>query len=75
MTPKEFELLHLLMQHAGSPITHRRLLTTVWGEEYGNEREYLRTYISQLRRKIETNPAEPTYLVTENYVGYRFRRM
>ncbi len=72
LTPKEFELLHLLMRHAGRPITHQRLLSLVWGEEYGNEREYLRTYISQLRRKIEENPVQPRYLVTENYVGYRF---
>ena len=74
LTPKEFELLHELMKHAGSPITHHRLLTTVWGDEYGNEREYLRTYISQLRRKIEADPAKPLYLLTENYVGYRFER-
>ena len=72
-TPKEFELLHLLMRFAGRPITHQRLLKTIWGEEYGDEREYLRTYISQLRRKIEANPADPKYLLTENYVGYRFR--
>jgi len=72
MTPKEFELLHLLMTHAGSPLTHHRLLTAVWGEEYGNEREYLRVYIGQLRRKIEKDPAAPRYLRTENYVGYRF---
>ncbi len=72
MTPKEFELLHLLMRFAGQPITHQRLLTLIWGEEYGNEREYLRTYISQLRRKIEANPADPKYLLTENHVGYRF---
>ena len=72
LTPKEFELLHLLMQYAGKPITHHRLLALVWGEEYGNEREYLRTYISQLRRKVEENPAQPKYLLTENNVGYRF---
>ncbi len=73
LTPKEFELLHMLMQHAGKPLTHHRLLTAVWGEEYGNEREYLRTYMSQLRRKLEENPAEPVYLTTEAYLGYRFR--
>ena len=72
LTPKEFELLHLLMLHAGRPITHQRLLSLIWGQEYGNEREYLRTYISQLRRKIEENPAQPRYLLTENHVGYRF---
>jgi two-component system KDP operon response regulator KdpE len=73
LTPKEFELLHTLMQHAGSPITHQKLLSTVWGAEYGNEREYLRTYISQLRRKLEADPSAPKYLLTENYVGYRFQ--
>lgn len=73
MTPKEFELMHLLMRHTGNPITHHKLLTEVWGDEYGNEKEYLRTYVSQLRRKIEDNPAAPKYLLTENYVGYRFQ--
>jgi two-component system KDP operon response regulator KdpE len=73
LTPKEFELLHLLMRHAGTPISYSRLLTHVWGPEYGNEREYLRTYISQLRRKLEDNPADPQLLTTENYVGYRFQ--
>ncbi len=73
LTPKEFELLHLLMQHAGKPLSHNRLLTAVWGEEYGNEREYLRTYMSQLRRKLEDDSANPVYLTTENYIGYRFQ--
>ena len=72
LTPKEFELLRVLMQHAGSPIPHHKLLSTVWGPEYGNEREYLRTYISQLRRKLEDDPSGPQYLLTENYIGYRF---
>ena len=72
LTPKEFELLGVLMQHAGSPLSHHKLLSTVWGPEYGNEREYLRTFISQLRRKLEKDPANPEYLLTENYVGYRF---
>jgi two-component system KDP operon response regulator KdpE len=73
MTPKEFELLHTLMRHAGRPLAHQRLLTLVWGPEYGGEREYLRTYISQLRRKLEVDPAHPVYLLTDSYVGYRFR--
>jgi two-component system, OmpR family, KDP operon response regulator KdpE len=73
MTPKEFELLHTLMQYAGRPLPHRRLLTLVWGSEYGDEREYLRTYISQLRKKLEDDPAHPVYLLTDSYVGYRFR--
>jgi two-component system KDP operon response regulator KdpE len=57
MTPKEFELLHTLMRHAGRPLAHQRLLALVWGPEYGGEREYLRTYISQLRRKLEDDPS------------------
>jgi two-component system, OmpR family, KDP operon response regulator KdpE len=72
MTPKEFDLLHALMSHAGRPLAHRRLLTLVWGPEYGGEREYLRTYISQLRRKLEDDPAHPVYLHTDSYIGYRF---
>lgn len=73
LTPKEFELLSLLMQNAGKPLSHHKLLTAVWGEEYGGEREYLRTYMSQLRRKLEDDPARPLYLATENYIGYRFQ--
>jgi two-component system KDP operon response regulator KdpE len=73
MTPKEFELLHTLMRHAGRPLAHQRLLALVWGPEYGGEREYLRTYISQLRRKLEDDPTHPVYLLTDSYVGYRFR--
>ena len=67
------ELLLLLMRNAGRPLSHHKLLSAVWGEEYGGEREYLRTYMSQLRRKIEDDPAKPRYLTTENYIGYRFQ--
>ena len=73
LTPKEFEMLHYLMVHAGRPVPHGRLLTSLWGPEYGNEREYLRVLINQLRKKIEDDPAHPTYIVTESHVGYRFR--
>ena len=73
MTPKEFELLHALMRYAGRPLPHQRLLTLVWGPGYGQEREYLRTYISQLRKKLENDAAHPEYLLTDSYVGYRFR--
>jgi two-component system KDP operon response regulator KdpE len=73
LTPKEFELLHYLMAHAGIPVTHARLLHTVWGAEYSQQREYLRTFIHELRKKLETDPASPQYLLTEAYVGYRFR--
>ena len=72
-TPKEFDLLHYLMSHSGFPITHARLLGSVWGPEYGNELEYLRTFIRQLRKKLEDDPASPRYLLTDAYVGYRFR--
>jgi two-component system KDP operon response regulator KdpE len=72
LTPKEFELTHHLMTHAGRPIQHSRLLNTVWGEGYGNELEYLRTFMRQLRKKLEDDPANPKYLLTEAHVGYRF---
>ena len=71
-TPTEFDLLRYLMTHAGLPITHVRLLRAVWGPEYGGELEYLRTYIRQLRKKLEVDPAEPEYLLTDSHVGYRF---
>jgi two-component system KDP operon response regulator KdpE len=72
LTPKEFDLLQYLMAHAGLPVTHVRLLRAVWGPEYGGELEYLRTFVRQLRKKIEDNPAEPRYLLTDSHVGYRF---
>jgi DNA-binding response OmpR family regulator len=72
VTPKEFDLLHYLMSHAGLPIMHARLLRAVWGPEYGGELEYLRTFIRQLRKKLEDDPAEPAYLLTDSHVGYRF---
>jgi len=71
-TPKEFDLLRYLMEHAGLPITHARLLRAVWGPEYGSELEYLRTFIRQLRKKIEEDPGAPEYLLTDSHVGYRF---
>ncbi len=72
LTPKQFELLHYLMAHAGRPIPHAKLLRSVWGPEYGNELEYLRTYIRQIRMKIEDDPADPKYLLTDSHIGYRF---
>ena len=71
-TPKEFDLLHYLMSRPGFPITHARVLSSVGGREYGNELEYLRTFIRQLRKKLEDDPAGPRYLLTDAYVGYRF---
>ena len=72
LTPTEFDLLHYLMVHAGLPMTHARLLGAVWGVEYGGELEYLRTYVRQLRKKLEDDPAEPRYLLTDSHYGYRF---
>jgi two-component system, OmpR family, KDP operon response regulator KdpE len=72
LTPKQFEVLHYLMSNAGRPIPHARLLRSVWGPEYGNELEYLRTFIRQIRMKIEDDPADPKYLLTDSHIGYRF---
>jgi two-component system KDP operon response regulator KdpE len=72
LTPKEFDLLRYLMSHAGLPITHSRLLHAVWGPEYGGELEYLRTFVRQLRKKLEDEPGEPAYLLTDSHIGYRF---
>jgi two-component system KDP operon response regulator KdpE len=74
LTPKEFDLLHYLMQRPGLPVAHAKLLRAVWGEEYGQELEYLRTFVHQLRRKLENDPSSPEYLLTEHYFGYRFRQ-
>jgi two-component system, OmpR family, KDP operon response regulator KdpE len=72
LTPKEFEILRQLVLSQGKPLEHRRLLQAVWGPDYGNETEYLRVFINQLRKKIETDPAHPKYIHTEPWVGYRF---
>lgn len=73
LTPTEFELLHQLMLHAGKVMTHRTLLRSVWGPEYGEETDYLRVYVRQLRRKIEQEPSLPKYILTEPGVGYVFQ--
>ena len=72
LTPKEFDLLQFLVSHPNRPVAHRKLLQTVWGPDYGDEVEYLRVFVSQLRKKIEPAPAKPRYIVTEPWVGYRF---
>jgi two-component system KDP operon response regulator KdpE len=72
LTPKQFELLHFLMVNAGKPVPHAKLLRSVWGPQYGNELEYLRTFVRQVRLKIEDDPANPKYLLTESHLGYRF---
>jgi two-component system KDP operon response regulator KdpE len=72
LTPKEFSLLRQLVSHQGKTLTHRWLLQSVWGPDYGEETESLRVLVNQLRRKIEPNPREPRYILTEPWVGYRF---
>jgi two-component system KDP operon response regulator KdpE len=73
LTPTEFDLLHVLIRNAGKVITHRQLIHTVWGSAYEDESRLLRVNISNLRRKIEPNPNQPYYILTELGVGYRFR--
>ena len=73
LTRTEFDLLYQLMLHAGKVLTHRSLLRAVWGPEYGEEADYLRVYIRQLRRKVEAEPSRPRYILTEPGIGYVFR--
>jgi two-component system, OmpR family, KDP operon response regulator KdpE len=73
LSPKEFDLLAFMMKNAGAPLTHVKLLRSVWGVEYGNELEYLRSYVRMLRKKIEADPSNPEYILTEPWLGYRFR--
>lgn len=72
LTPKEFELLAYLLEHHDRVITHRTLLSKVWGGEYTEQTEYLRVFIGNLRKKIEPTPSKPRYILTEPWVGYRF---
>lgn len=72
LTRTEYDLLAFLAKHAGRVLTHRALLQAVWGQEYGQETDYLWAYIRRLRRKIEPTPATPQYILTEHGVGYRF---
>src|SRR5580704_13653974 len=73
LTPKEFDVLRLLVTEQGKPVTHRKMLHMVWGPEYGEETEPVRVVIKQLRHKIEKDPARPRYILTEPWVGYRFQ--
>jgi two-component system KDP operon response regulator KdpE len=73
LTPREFDALHLLMTHAGRPITHARLIAALRGPAFGNDRAYLRVLIGQLRKKLEEDAANPLYILTDSYIGYRFR--
>ena len=72
LTRKEFDILYCLMSRAGRVVTYSRLLTAVWGADCREEVEYLRTFVRQLRKKIEDDPSSPIYLLTDVYVGYRF---
>ncbi len=72
LTPTEYALLRLLIQHRGKVLTHRQILREVWGPEYIEETHYLRVYMAQLRQKVEADPSRPKLLLTEPGVGYRF---
>ncbi len=72
LTPKEYDLLTLLAHHAGRVVTHRTLLTSVWGPAHGEDLHYLRVFIGQLRQKVERDAAQPKIIQTESGVGYRF---
>ncbi len=72
LTPKEYDLLAFLIRNAGKVLTHRALLSAVWGDGYVSQVEYLRVFVRQLRRKVEEDPSRPRYVVTEPWTGYRF---
>ena len=72
LTPKEFDLLTYFIKHAGKVLTHRTLLAAVWGGNYVDQNEYLRVFIGNLRKKIESDVSNPRYIITEPWIGYRF---
>jgi two-component system, OmpR family, KDP operon response regulator KdpE len=72
LTPKELELLRFLIQHPNEAVSHRQLLQAVWGPDYGDQVDYLRVFIMNLRKKVESNPEKPELITTEPWVGYRF---
>lgn len=73
LTPKEFDLLRYFLTHPNKTISHRELLQAVWGPDYGDQVEYLRVFVKQLRKKLEPIPEKPDFILTEPWVGYRFR--
>jgi len=73
LTPIEYKLLTVLIRHAGKVITHRQLLREVWGPAHGNEVQYLRVYMTQLRHKLENDPTRPRFLMNEPGIGYRLK--
>jgi two-component system KDP operon response regulator KdpE len=72
LTPKELELLRYLTQHPNEAVPHRELLQAVWGPDYGDQVDYLRVFIKNLRKKIEVDPEKPEFITTEPWIGYRF---
>lgn len=72
LTPKEFDLLVYFIRNAGKVLTHRTLLSAVWGGDYVDQNEYLRVFVGQLRKKVEPDGPKPRYILTEPWVGYRF---
>jgi len=73
LTPKELDLLRYLTQHANQALSHRELLQAVWGPDYGDQVDYLRVFVKNLRKKMEPNPEQPQYITTEPWVGYRLK--
>jgi two-component system, OmpR family, KDP operon response regulator KdpE len=73
LTQKEFELLRYFVSHPNKVLSHRELLQAVWGPDYGDQVDYLRVFVNQLRKKIEQSPSKPVYLLTEPWVGYRLQ--
>ncbi len=73
LTPTEYQLLLYLVQHSGRVLTHKQILTEIWGAAYARQTQYLRVFMAQLRHKLEELPARPKYFITEAGVGYRFR--
>jgi two-component system KDP operon response regulator KdpE len=72
LTPTEYDLLKYMIQYSGKVLTHRTLLTAIWGEAYAEQAQYLRVFIGQLRKKLEQNTARPKYILTDPGIGYRF---
>ncbi|MBP2643821.1 MAG: kdpE 3 [Firmicutes bacterium] len=72
LTPTEYDILKVMVQNAGKVLTHKQLLKAVWGNSYNEDTHYIRIYIGHLRRKIEENPTQPQYIITESRIGYRF---
>ena len=73
LTPKELEVLRYLTQHPNQAVSHRELLQSIWGPDYGDQVDYLRAIVKNLRKKVERNPEQPEHILTEPWVGYRFR--